>query len=244
MTPWWRHHFGDAWFALHADLFGEERSRQETSAILALLGLPLGARVLDVPCGWGRHTSLLTAAGLRATGADLSWPLLARAREAGLRSLACADIALLPFADGVFDAVLDLFTSVGLFDDDDREVAALSELRRVLASGGRLLLETAHRDDVARGFAPRDRLTLANGTRVRIRRRFDPLTGIAEERWRWRTPGGEEGKSAHRIRVYTAGEVEALLRRAGFEVLEVLGNWDGAPFDLRSPRMIVRAGVR
>jgi cyclopropane fatty-acyl-phospholipid synthase-like methyltransferase len=39
--------------------------------MLEMLGLHAGARVLDVPCGWGRHTVLLAEAGFDATGADL-----------------------------------------------------------------------------------------------------------------------------------------------------------------------------
>ncbi|MGH7573819.1 MAG: SAM-dependent methyltransferase, partial [Longimicrobiales bacterium] len=61
---------------LHDPLFTEADSRREVAAMLELLGLPLGARILDVPCGWGRHTRLLEEAGLIAFGADLSTTLL------------------------------------------------------------------------------------------------------------------------------------------------------------------------
>jgi SAM-dependent methyltransferase len=246
VIPWWRHHFDDDWLRLHRELFPEERSRQEVAAMVGLLGLPVGARVLDAPCGWGRHTAPLREAGVRAVGADLSLSLLRRAASSPTSTsppepVVAADLAALPFADGVFDAVIDVFTSVGLFDDDAREVAALSELRRVTAAGGRLLLETAHRDDVVRHFAERDRMRLDDGTRVRIRRRWDPLRGVARERWRWRTRDGAEGASEHRLRIYTAGEVLELVRRAGYRVGELLGDWDGTPFTHESPRLIVLA---
>ena len=246
MTPWWRGHFDATWYDLHAQLFPPERSRQEVAAMLELLGLPLGARVLDVPCGWGRHTVPLAEAGLRAVGADLSRDLLERAlaaaRDAGVAArLARADIAALPFALASFDAVVEVSTGLGLFDDDDREIAALAELARVTKPGGQLLLETVHRDDIARNFARRDGWRSPDGTRVGIRRRFDPLRGVAAERWRWRAPDGRQGASEHRLRVYTAGEALGLLRAAGYEPVEVLGDWDGRAFDHESPRLIVRA---
>jgi SAM-dependent methyltransferase len=253
VSPWWRRHFDDVWYRLHRGLFPEQRSRQEVAAMVELLGLPLGARVLDGPCGWGRHTAPLAEAGFLCVGADLSLPLLRRAVDvrgadgpAGSRAaptVVAADLAALPFAEGAFDAVIDVFTSVGLFDDDEREVAALSELRRVTRPGGRLLLETIHREDVERHFAERDRLRVDDGTRVRIRRRWDAERGVAHERWRWRTPEGGEGRSRHRLRVYAANEVLAFLETAGYRPEELMGDWDGSPFTGESPRLIVLAAA-
>jgi len=249
VTAWWRHHFDDGWFRLHRDLFPARRSRREAGAILDFLGLPVGSRVLDAPCGWGRHAVPFLEAGLRPVGADLSVVLLRRARELCADALACpplaaADLAALPFADGAFDAAVDVFTSVGIFDDDAREVAALAELRRVTRPGGQLLLESAHRDDVVRHFAARDGFRLRDGTLVRIRRRLDAERGVADERWRWRAPDGREGRSRHALRVYTAGEILRLVEAGGWEAEATAGDWDGAPFSHESPRLIVLARRR
>src|SRR5688572_5365281 len=115
MQNWWRNYFGDDFFHLHSDLFPEADSRAEVSAMLELLGLPAGSRVLDVPCGWGRHTNLLAEAGFDVTGADLSPELLSRAplRDAAdrLRGYAACDIRALPFADASFAAAINVFTS-------------------------------------------------------------------------------------------------------------------------------------
>ena len=102
--PWWKSYFGDDFFDLHIDLFPEEDSRREVASMVEMLGLPADARVLDVPCGWGRHTQLLARGGFQAVGADLSPALLARA-ERGKRAPAytAADIRFLPFRDASFD---------------------------------------------------------------------------------------------------------------------------------------------
>ena len=63
------------------------------------LGLPAGSRVLDLACGTGDFLAILTAAGLRPFGMDLSWGMLA-ANHTG-RPLAQADGAALPVATGV-----------------------------------------------------------------------------------------------------------------------------------------------
>lgn len=242
---WWRTYFDDVFFELHEDLFPEAESRSEVSAILELLGLPAGARILDAPCGWGRHTTLFPASGQEAFGADLSRDLLRRA-AATSRDLrlpvryAAADIRALPFRDAAFDAVVNVFTSLGLFLHDAEDVRALAEARRVLRPGGRLLLESMHRDDVVCTYAERDRWTLPNGIEVRVRRRFDPVRGISYERLRWRR-GGRGGEKRHALRLRTATEIDGLLTAAGFRDIEYFGDWNGEPFTHESPRLIAVA---
>lgn len=242
---WWRNYFDEAFFHLHEDLFPEEESRREVGAILELLGLPEGARVLDLPCGWGRHTLLLPEAGQAAFGADLSVDLLRRAvagaDEKGLPNrFAAADVRYLPFRDESFDAVLNVFTSLGLFLDDREDIRALAEARRVLRPGGQFLLESMHRDDVVCTYAERDRWNLPNGIEVRVRRRFDPVTGISEERLRWRR-GEEKGEKRHALKLRTATEIDGLLRAAGFEEIRYHGDWTGEPLRHDSPRVIAIA---
>jgi ubiquinone/menaquinone biosynthesis C-methylase UbiE len=240
-TPWWRSYFDDRYFEMHDPLFGEALSRSEAAGMCELLGLPLGARVLDAPCGWGRHAALLAAAGMHVVGADISQPLLQRALQRDVRvPWTAADIRALPFADGCFTAVLNVFTSLGLFLDDSEDLAALREARRVLEPGGALLLESMHRDDVVASFAARDEWALPDGTLVQVRRRFDPITGISQERLRWRRDG-ETGRKSHAMRLRTATEIDALLRAAGFSRIDYFGGFDGRRFSHRSESLVAVA---
>ena len=246
MAEWWRDYFDESFFQLHEPLFNEADSRREAAAILDLLALPTSARVLDVPCGWGRHTTLLADAVDAAFGADISLPLLERAAAASRSAdqpvrYAAADLRELPFRDQSFDAVLNVFTSLGLFLDDDEDVRALREAARVLRPGGALLLESMHRDDVIGGYAERDRWKLPDGTKVQMRRRFDPVSGISYEKMRWRMTDGSGGEKRHALRLRTATEIDGLLARAGFTGREYFGSWEGAPFRHDSLHVIIVA---
>jgi SAM-dependent methyltransferase len=89
--------------------------------------------ILDAGCGSGGTTSYLSRFG-RVTGVDLAPEALVLARKRCLDRLARSSVGALPFRDGSFDVVTSFDVLYHLNVDDD--VAALSELRRVLRPGG------------------------------------------------------------------------------------------------------------
>jgi SAM-dependent methyltransferase len=118
---------------------GEAHSAMRRLAV-EMLGRGPG-RCLDFGCGTGRAIPLLHAAGWTVDATDVSADQLGVARQnAGQASLVRADGSSLPFADGVFDAVISLFTHTD-FDDLG---AAMGEAARVLKPGGRFVYLGAH----------------------------------------------------------------------------------------------------
>ena len=143
-SEWWRSWFGRGYLALY-DEYLAERTPVEIDQLEALLTLRPPQRILDLPCGQGRHAIELARRGYDVTGADLSPYLLEvaeerrRARSVRVRWLS-ADMRR-PIAGETFDVVLNLFTSLGYFADetDDRKVVRAASA--MLASGGRFVLE-------------------------------------------------------------------------------------------------------
>jgi len=116
---WWTDYFDAQYLLEYEPLFSPERDRAEVARLIDVLGLPSGARILDVPCGQGRHAHLLAEAGFDVDGFDYSAELLERARDRGTSSrlrYRRGDMRSLPQTwTGRFDAVVNLFTSFGFF---------------------------------------------------------------------------------------------------------------------------------
>jgi demethylmenaquinone methyltransferase / 2-methoxy-6-polyprenyl-1,4-benzoquinol methylase len=121
--------------------FGLHRRWKRQTVALAL-HRGSAKRILDICCGTGDLCFLAERMGARrVTGLDFTLPMLAVARRrklaAGSGSLFTEGDALrLPFPDGAFDAIT---VSYGLRNIADPE-AALAEMRRVLAPGGRAII--------------------------------------------------------------------------------------------------------
>jgi DNA-binding transcriptional ArsR family regulator/precorrin-6B methylase 2 len=113
---------------------------------------PLGD-LLDIGCGRGRMLKLLASRAQRAVGVDIDADARQLARRelmlAGLPncSLRQGDMYRLPFADGEFDTIL----LDGVLTGAARPVQALSEAKRLLSRGGRLVIVEELRGRAAAG---------------------------------------------------------------------------------------------
>ena len=116
----------------------------ENAAILSLLSLPEGARILDVGTGTGHFARAAAQAGYRVTALDISPIMLqyaaARAEEEGLAGIELKHGGFLTFTapPASFDAVVSVMALHHL--PDLWKAVALSNVRRALKPGGRFLL--------------------------------------------------------------------------------------------------------
>ena len=241
-APWWEGYFDDAFVEIYRDFLTPERTELEIAGLREMLPLAPDAAVLDLGCGWGRHSVAMARAGFAVTGLDLSETLLARARRraqaAGVSvEWVRADMREIPWTDR-FDAVCSFYSSLGYFLSDAEDLRALRGAHRALRRDGVFVLETMHRDHVMGGYAERDWWTTDSGATVWVEREFDAVEGISREWTRW-SKGGKSGEKFHEMQLRNATEWDRLLREAGFVPIDWYGDWGLAPFTHKSEDLIV-----
>jgi ubiquinone/menaquinone biosynthesis C-methylase UbiE len=108
-------------------------------ALVEFAAIQSHERVLDVGCGAGAALAPAARVAASAVGVELSPVMAERARTvAPAAEVRVGDASKLDFEDGSFDIVLSAFTVFFMPDP----TAALTEWRRVLAPGGRIVLST------------------------------------------------------------------------------------------------------
>jgi SAM-dependent methyltransferase len=238
-SDWWRTWFGPGYLALYDDTL-RERTPAEIDQLEALLLLRLPLRILDLPCGQGRHAIELARRGYEVTGVDLSPYLLGvakvRAEAAGVEVRWLEGDMRRPVAGETFGLVLNLFTSFGYFHDAGDDRLVVQAAASMLEPGGRFLLEVINGDRVMDHFVEREWFTVGQAA-VMERRSLDrSARRMIVERTISR-PAGED-VDVHALRLYGAREIESVFRASGFDQVEIYGDWDGGPVTPESLRLL------
>jgi len=228
------------WDGFKDVMFHKERlagTLPDVDALVGLLGLSPPARILDLPCGFGRHSIELARRGFAVTGVDLHEPFLAEARAAA-PSIEWIRADMREFIrPGAFDAVLNLFTSFGYFEDseDDRRVArnALESLK----PGGAFVIEMKGKEVLAAKYEERRWDELDDGSRLIVLHTVeDGWRGVRTE---WTLLKGDERREGHfRTRLYAGTELERLLLETGFADVKLFGSLDGQSYGPGAPRLV------
>jgi len=191
--------------------------------------------VLDVACGAGRHAAALAAAGARPVGIDLSPALLRHARGAGV-PLVRGDMRRLPVRAGSVDLAVNLFTSFGYFERDDEHAAVLRGIAATLKPGGWFVMDFLNADTVRTTLVPVETQVLG-GAPVRVTREL-----VDGERFVRKTIETADGRRfAERVRLFTPGDLEAMMGAAGLDVQGRYGDYDGGPLRPGAPRSLFTA---
>lgn len=246
--PWYCKAFEAGYLNLYA-----HRDSTDAARALAFLETQLdlrpGLRLLDLCCGAGRHLSLIAPRLGGAAGLDLSRVLLSEARQnlcgpgskqpSGARpKLMEADMRALPLRSAHFDAVINLFTSFGYFDDDAENLAVLREVARVLRPAGRFVFDHINRAHLEATLRPRTVKSLEGGVSVTESRRIDAVARRVHKDVHWSRPGCEPVHWHESVRLYTPAELDRLFAAAGLRSLARFGDFDGRPLAHDTPRMI------
>lgn len=225
--------------------------------------------VLDLGCGHGRHSILLSKAGYLMVGLDISRQLLNvaknRADAANVDlSLVLADMRSLPFKQGVLSAVISLDSSFGYLRSEDEDLKSFREISRILTNNGTFLIDLFNKGHLIRRQSNRISFVVASN----FLKSHSSLAKIFAGLFKWREypsfclyeksrvnskrqllqlfwvfkdkKAGKISTVNHIVRLYNFPQLQMLLRKAGLKVTKVCGNYDGERYTEGAKRLILR----
>ena len=242
-SAWYESFFGSLALDFWRAAVPPELTAQEVRFLEWALGLEPPARLLDFPCGLGRHALALAERGYEMTGLDLSPEAIAAAQaEATVRGLmvhlACGDMRA-PVSGGPYDGACCLGNSLGYLEHAETE-RFIRNVHAVVRPGGRWVLDTGLAAESLLPHLAPERTVEAGGVTYAVESAFDPLRGRLEQATVL-SRGTERQASQVSYAVYTVAELRRLLEGAGWTVLHALGGLDRKPFALGDRRLLLVA---
>lgn len=245
-TPWYVEAFRSDYREVYAHR-NLASARSEIRWLVEDVLAGVQGRILDDCCGFGRHTLALRERGLDVFGIDLSLDLLrsapslsADAGEVLAGRLAQSDMRALPFADSSFHGLLNLFTSFGYLGEEG-DSAALSEMTRVLAPEGVLVMDLMNPTAIRRGLVPESREE-RDGIVLAATRSLEDDGARVVKTVEVTFPSGETRRWTEDVRMFEPTDIDALLGALGFATRYRAGDFTGRPYDAETAeRQIVVA---
>ena len=239
---WWKTYFDDNYLKLY--LYTENKAPYQVEGILRMLNIEPPSKILDLCCGFGRHSLVLASKGYNVTGLDLSEKYLQEARQKAesMRvnlELEKRDMRDIQFFDE-FDAVVNLYTAFGFFDTESEDMLVLQGVARALKPNGQFLIDTINRDYVTHSQQTQS-WSIDNCSVILEERVFDFFKSRLEIIHHLIDDKGSKRKLESSYRLYTLKEMLDMFNQAGLTLTDIYGDFDGSHYAANSPRMILVA---
>lgn len=203
------------------------------------LALDANARILDLCCGKGRHAIQLNQMGFDVVGVDLSGQSIAQAKKFEQENLRffVHDMRN-PMPGEQFDAVFNLFTSFGYFENLADNLKVLESIHSYLNKDGILFIDFMNVNVVIKNMVPVEQ-------KERDGILFDIQKYVEDNQIVKRISFSDNGKKHEyfeKVQAIDYQEFIRLLETANFKVEQTFGNYSLQPYDqLSSERLILQA---
>ena len=185
------------------------------------LNLPENAEILDLACGKGRHSIYLNSLGYHVTGADLSENSIQEASKFANETLHFKVHDMRETCQEKYDAIFNLFTSFGYFEDDADNLTTLKAIHNSLNETGFACIDFMNVDYVIEHLVPQEIKTV-DGIDFHIKRYVKENHIYKEIDFE---TDGEKHHYTEKVQALRLEDFEQMMEQAGIYLLDIFGNY-------------------
>lgn len=221
-----------------------EDTEHQVTFIMDTLKLKGGERILDLACGFGRHSLSFARKGFEVVGIDLTRAYIEDAlytaeKEALNAQFYCCDIRHIQF-ENEFDVVLNLADgAIGYLEDDSENLKIFDGIARALKPGGKHFMDVCNAEHAQR-FFPKNNWEAGDQALALSTFEWDPQKRIMLYRG-FHIPYDKPAKKPEilygdPIRLYSIEELEDIFHERNMNILSTFSNYNGkasSPMELQ-----------
>ncbi|WP_411895571.1 class I SAM-dependent methyltransferase [Winogradskyella sp. A2] len=199
------------------------------------LNLPKQSKILDLACGKGRHSVYLNTLGYNVTGVDLSEQSIKHAKQFENDTLKFKVHDMSKPYQGKFDAVFNLFTSFGYFDDESCNLNTIKAIKSELNEFGFGVIDFMNTNYVTSNLVAQDVKSVDGIDFYQKRSIIDGyiIKDISFE------VDGEHYEFQERVKAFTLEDFKELFEKAGVHLLDIFGDYNLQKFHPNSSERLI-----
>lgn len=194
-------------------------------------------KVLDLACGKGRHSIYLNALGFEVLGVDLSPQNIQIANSFSNPTLRFKEHDMRSPLKTKFDAIFNLFTSFGYFDEPSDDLKVINSIKQSLSSNGLGLIDFMNVQHVIDHLVPEETIH-REGLIFNINRRFDGQSIVKNIEI---IDNDQIYNYKEQVRAYRLKDFHNLLNANGLQLLNTFGDYNLNPFDETNSKRLILA---
>ena len=224
---WFEHWFDTPFYHILYDYRNDDEARHFMTNLVDHLKLAKDNKILDLPCGKGRHAVFLHEKGFNTTGADLSENSITYAKQFEKEGLNFDIHDMRNPLNGNYDAIFNLFTSFGYFNQETTNIKVLKNFKNGLLPGGHIVVDFLNLEKVVQQLIPEQRIT-KQGIDFVIRKRVSENFIIKEIEV---NQNQEVHHYMEKVQALDLDKMQYFAKAAGLEIQEIFGDYGLNPFD-------------
>ncbi|MFK7000479.1 class I SAM-dependent methyltransferase [Flavobacterium oreochromis] len=185
------------------------------------LNLPEEAKILDLACGKGRHSIYLNQLGYDVTGVDLAENSIIEASKSSNNKLRFKVHDMRKHTEEKYDAVLNLFTSFGYFENENDNLKTLIAIKESLTEYGFAVIDFLNANYIINNLVPEEIKTV-NEIVFHIKRYVENGHIFKEISFEDK---GEKYHFIEKVRALRLEDFEKMMEEAGIYLLEIFGDY-------------------
>jgi len=233
---WFQDWFDTPYYHTLYDHRNDDEAKLFMENLIDFLQLKQSDKILDLPCGKGRHAVFLNEKGFDVVGADLSVNSIDTAKSFENNTLRFSNHDMRQSLSGKYNAIFNLFTSFGYFNDDQTNINVLENFKKALLPNGYIVIDFLNVKKVEKELIPKEEFT-KNGITFLITKHIANDFIIKDIYFE------VDGKPHHfteKVQCLHLGKLYEFAEKTNLKIQNIFGDYDLTPFDEnKSDRLIL-----
>jgi len=234
-TDWFTDWFNTSYYHILYKNRNDEDAQLFMRNITKFLQISTNSYILDLPCGKGRHSIYLNSLGYKITGADLSENSINYAKNFENDSLNFAVKDMRKPLSQSYDAIFNLFTSFGYFENDEDDILVLENIKNGLNEHGVMVLDFLNVVNVKKHLIPKEIKTVDEIT-FRIEREIK--NGFILKHISF-TDKGQDHSYTEKVKYIDLDKFETYFNSVGLKINHIFGDYQLSEFQPESSNRLI-----